>query len=236
MSLVLYNSPDSCGIIIRYTLERLGLSYADHVIDRAQREHKKDVYLKLNPQGLMPVLKDGSLVMYETGAILLYLADKHPESKIFPGYQSAERAEALKWLFFITSALHADLRIYWYAGQYCAHQNNVPDIRSQMIARALKSFRWIEEYMGSLTHDFIGGQSPGILDYYLAHMVRGAVLYPIDQQDFDPEWAEFPAIRKWAALMQERPEILQAAKKEFIPTPILLTPERPDIDPARLVG
>ena len=50
------------------------------LVDRTQRAHKSAEYLKLNPNGLIPVLEDGALVLYETAAICLHLVDTHPET------------------------------------------------------------------------------------------------------------------------------------------------------------
>ena len=62
--------------IVRIALEELGLAYEAIRVDRAAGEHRSPGYLGLNPQGLIPVLEDGDLVLFETGAILLHLADR----------------------------------------------------------------------------------------------------------------------------------------------------------------
>lgn len=76
MTLRLHWSPDSANIVVRMALEELGLPFSGVRLNRAAGELKRPAYLALNPQGLLPVLEDGNLVLFETGAILLHLADR----------------------------------------------------------------------------------------------------------------------------------------------------------------
>ena len=59
-------------------LEEIGAPYERVHVDRAANAHKAPAYLQLNPNGLIPVLVDGDLVLYETAAIALHLCDTHP--------------------------------------------------------------------------------------------------------------------------------------------------------------
>jgi len=90
-------------------LHEIGAPFELHLVDRAQREHKSPAYLALNPNGLIPVLVDGELVLYETAAICLHLADTHPAAQLAPPLASAERAHFYKWLVWLTNTLQATL-------------------------------------------------------------------------------------------------------------------------------
>ena len=61
-------------------------------MDRARNEHKEPAYLALNPNGLIPVLTDGELVLYETAAIVLHLCDTHAAAHLAPAVGTHERA------------------------------------------------------------------------------------------------------------------------------------------------
>ena len=234
--LTLYNSPDSCGLIVRYALEAIGVGY-DHVeLDRSIQQHKSRDYLALNPAGMIPVLKHGDLVMSETAAILLHLADQYPETQLLPALKTPERSLAYKWLLFVANALHADLRVYWYAGRYTDNGDQAADVRENVAQRIKDNFRICEDYLARNKGFFGGEETPNIVDYYLAHMVRGACVYPLDCQDFDPEWTSYPALREWACKLQDRPEIIRACEKESIPCPAIIVAQLPQLDPQRLVG
>jgi glutathione S-transferase len=79
---------------------------------------KTPEYLKLNPNGLIPVLVDGELVLYETAAIVLHLVDTHPSANLAPKIGTAERAHFYKWLMWLTNTLQAALILYFYPERY----------------------------------------------------------------------------------------------------------------------
>ena len=87
-------------------LEESGLPYTVHAMDLSTKVQKQPWYLALSPHGRIPVIVDDDgpdrIVLFESGAILIYLAEK--AGMLLP-MAPAARAEALKWLFFATSNL-----------------------------------------------------------------------------------------------------------------------------------
>ena len=84
-------------------LEELGLPYDVHKVDLGANEQKTDAFLALNPNHKIPVLEDGERVVWESGAILLYLGETHdPDGRILP---SAHRWEAIQYAFFQTGGI-----------------------------------------------------------------------------------------------------------------------------------
>ena len=79
-------------------LEELGIEYQRILVDRTQNAQKMTAYLQLNPNGLIPVLVDGDLVIYESAAICLHLCDTHPQARFAPDVGTPERAHFYKWL------------------------------------------------------------------------------------------------------------------------------------------
>lgn len=71
-------------------------------------EHKRPDFLQLNPAGKVPVLVDGDLVIPESAAIVLYLADKYPEKALLPT-DLALRAHAYRWVMFAVTELEQPL-------------------------------------------------------------------------------------------------------------------------------
>ena len=102
MTLDLYTSATPNGYKVSIMLEELGLKYKVHKIDLGKQTQKKEWFLKLNPNGRIPVLKDNenNKVIFESGAILYYLAIKY--NKFF--YEE-KRTEIMQWLMFQMSAL-----------------------------------------------------------------------------------------------------------------------------------
>jgi glutathione S-transferase len=80
----LHYDPGTAAMIPHILLEELGERFELVPVSRAERAHKQPAYLRLNPNGLIPVLVDGDLVLYETAAIVLHLADTHPQAQLAP--------------------------------------------------------------------------------------------------------------------------------------------------------
>ena len=91
--LKLHYHPSDASLMPHILLEELGVPFALQLVDRAINAQKSPAYLKLSPNGLIPVLEDGALVVYETPAILLHLADTHPQAGLVPDIGTPERAQ-----------------------------------------------------------------------------------------------------------------------------------------------
>jgi glutathione S-transferase len=76
----LYEFAPTRSIRVRWTLQELGAEFASVTVNMLAGEHRSPEFLKLNPAGKLPVLVDDDLVLTESVAIVLYLADKYPES------------------------------------------------------------------------------------------------------------------------------------------------------------
>ena len=110
----LYYHPGNASLAVHILLEELGVPFTLRLVDRANAAHKSPEYLKLNPNGLIPVLVDGDLVLYESVAICLHLADTHPEAKLAPPLATKERAHFYKWFIWCSATLQAMLMHYFY--------------------------------------------------------------------------------------------------------------------------
>lgn len=95
----LYTDSSPNGFKITIALEELGLPYQLHHVRIEQNEHQTAEFLKLNPYGRIPVLvdEDADLILFESAAILLYLAEK--TGQLLPRTQ-AQKWAAIKWLMF----------------------------------------------------------------------------------------------------------------------------------------
>jgi GSH-dependent disulfide-bond oxidoreductase len=98
--ITLYSSPTPNGWKVSIALEELGLPYELRPIELGAREQKEPWYLALNPNGRIPTIVDhdaGDFAVFESGAILIYLAEK--AGKLL-GSDAKSRSRALQWLMF----------------------------------------------------------------------------------------------------------------------------------------
>lgn len=112
--LILHYYPGNSSLTPHMLLEEIGVPYQLELVDRVNQAHKSVAYLKLNPNGLIPVFVDADLVLYETAAICLHLADTHPQARLAPALATPERAHFYKRLIWLTNTMQAMLMHYFY--------------------------------------------------------------------------------------------------------------------------
>ncbi|MGO4448634.1 glutathione S-transferase N-terminal domain-containing protein [Phyllobacterium sp. TAF24] len=106
--LQLYSLPTPNGVKVSIMLEELGLPYEVHLIDIGKNESWTPEFLSLNPNGKIPAIIDPDgpdgkpLALFESGAILLYLAEK--TGKFLPS-DPARRYQTIQWVFFQMAAI-----------------------------------------------------------------------------------------------------------------------------------
>jgi GST-like protein len=93
----LYTAPTPNGFKVSIALEELGLPYQVHVVDIRSGAQFEPAFLKISPNNKIPAIVDGELSIFESGAILVYLADKTGRLLAPSG---PARYTALSWLFF----------------------------------------------------------------------------------------------------------------------------------------
>jgi len=87
---------------VRLTVAVLGLPIEEQTIDLARGEHRSPAYLALNPNGAIPTLVDGDLVLTESRAIMQYLAARKPDAGLVPRDEAAH-ADVTRWQFWDAS-------------------------------------------------------------------------------------------------------------------------------------
>jgi glutathione S-transferase len=121
--LQLHYYPGTAAMAPHILLEEIGAPFQLVLVDRMADAHKAPSYLKLNLNGLIPVLTDGDLVLYESVAIGLYLCDKYPDAGLAPALGTAERAHFYKWMVWLTNTLQSTLIVYFYPERWVNEGN-----------------------------------------------------------------------------------------------------------------
>ncbi|EGI78054.1 glutathione S-transferase family protein [Hylemonella gracilis] len=105
MSIVLYHHPYSRAANTLWMLEETGVPYDLRHVDILKGAQKAPDILALNPMGKLPILVDGSVVVTESAAIGLYLADRYAAGRLAPALDDPDRATYLRWSFFAPSVI-----------------------------------------------------------------------------------------------------------------------------------
>lgn len=133
----LHYSPSTAAMAPHILLEELGVPYEKVLVDTSRGAHRSAAYRKLNPNGLIPTLTDGDLVLYESAAICLHLCDAHPQVGLAPALGTAERAHFYKSLMWLTNTLQSTLIIYFYPERWMDEGNSagVAELKSHAEAK-----------------------------------------------------------------------------------------------------
>jgi GSH-dependent disulfide-bond oxidoreductase len=192
MSITLYTAPTPNGWKISIALEEMGLPYEVRVIDFASNEQKSDWYVKINPNGRIPALIDDGFELFESGAILLYLAEK--TGKFLPK-DTQGRSRVIQWLMFQMSGVGPMM------GQANVFLRYFPEKIQAAIDRyqreVTRLFSVMDKQLSAHEH-IAGGYS--IADMALWPWVSGH------------EWSgvsvdEFPHLKRWLGLVGARPAV-----------------------------
>jgi glutathione S-transferase len=205
-SVCLHYAPDNASLCVRLALEFAGRPYETALVDRANTGQRSARYLKLNPVGLIPTLETPSGPIFETGAILLWLADQAPGT-LMPAPDAPGRGSALSWLFWMSNTLHPTLRSLFYPEQYLpAAPSSLRHAAKHRLAGHLDLLeaRWAPDHVAQMC--------------YLAPMLRWPAIYGGPTEWFD--LADWPRLHLFAQVFEQMPATLRAAAAEGLgPTP-----------------
>ena len=170
----LHYFPSTASMAPHVLLEEIGAPFQLVLVDRTQGVHKTQQYLQLNPNGLIPVLTEGDLVLYESAAICLHLCDSHPEAALAPPLGSAERAHFYKWLMWLTNSLQATLSICFYPERWMNASNPVgaAELRSHAEARVNVLLDQLDSELARNKGPWLLGNQYTALDAYAMMLCR----------------------------------------------------------------
>lgn len=168
----LYYYPGNANLAPHILLEEIGADYELVLVDRNKNEQKSAEYLRLNPAGRIPVLVDGGLVLYETAAICLHLADRHADAQLAPALGSKERAQFYKWLVYLTNTLQAELLLYFYPERLADDAAAAAQIKTHAERRVGEMLDLIEATLAAGAGPFLLGAQYRAVDPYLLMLCR----------------------------------------------------------------
>ncbi len=196
----LYYSPGACSLSPHITLLEAGLKATLVKVDT--KTHKlaggEDFYA-INGKGYVPVLElDDGRRLTEGPAIVQYLADLRPESRLVPPAGSFERYRLQEWLNFITSELHKQY------GPFFAP--NTPAEYKAILRDKLRSrLEWLAGRLGG--NDYLLGSQFTVADAYLYTILRWSPFVDIDL-------AKWPVVAAYKARVEARPHVREALLAE----------------------
>jgi GST-like protein len=176
--LQLYSLPTPNGVKVSIMLEEIGLPYEAHLIDIGANETWGPEYLSLNPNGKIPAIIDPdgpggqALALFESGAILLYLAEK--TGKLLPA-DPAHRYQTIQWVFFQVGAVGPMFGQLGFFHKFAGKDYEDKRPRDRYVAESKRLLGVLEQRLNG--RDFMMGADFTIADIALLGMVRNLVGY-----------------------------------------------------------
>jgi glutathione S-transferase len=205
----LYYHPGNASLAPHMLLEEIGAPFELVFVDRANAAHRSPEYLKLNPNGQIPVLVEGNFVLYEAAAICLHLADRYPDAKLAPPLQTPERAHFYQWLFWCTNTLQAMLMHYFYSERMVddGDANAAAQVRNRAEARAGDMLDRLDEQLASHDGDWLLGSGFSAVDPYALMLCRWT-------RNFARPARSLPRLAPYLQRMLARPAVQRAFATE----------------------
>jgi len=168
----LHHFPGNASMTPHMVLEELGVPYELVLVDRTIHAQRSPGYLKLNPNGKIPVLVDGDLVLYETAAIVLHLADTHPGAGLAPPLGTPERALFYKWLMWLANTLQAEMPLYFYAERWADTPEAAAQVKSHAQEHIAGMIDQLDAELARHGGPWFLGERYSVLDPYVLMLAR----------------------------------------------------------------
>lgn len=201
----LYEFAPTRSIRARWMLQELGIDFEAVTVSLPSGAHRNPEYLEINPAGKVPALVDGDLRLTESGAIVLYLAEKYPERGFMPA-DPGQRAEVYRWMFFAITELEQPLwRIARHTALYPEHERLPADV-----SLARREFTEMAAVLETHMKDraYVAGDRVSAADFVVAYTL-----------DWGGEarllGADFPTLRAYVERMYARPRAPQRIGEIF---------------------
>ncbi len=190
----LYEFGPTRSIRVRWTLQELDVPFEPIVVNMMKGEHRQPAFLDINPAGKLPALVDDDLVLTESMAIVIYLAEKYSEKGFIPA-DVKQRAEFHKWMMFTATELEQPL---W---RIARNTNLYPEEKRQPtdVEMAADDFR----PMATVLDEHLDGREYVVGDH--ATVADFALAYTLDWANEALLLGEFPRLQTYMMRMYARP-------------------------------
>ena len=189
--LKIYHAPRTRGFRVVWLCEELGTPYQIIPVDMSPAYRRSPEWRKLNPVGKVPVMSDGELVMFESGAMVQYVLDRYGDGRLQPRPGTAEHAIYLQWSWFAEATFARPLGEIVNHRRAFAETDQSPAVVEEMRARV---WLCVEALDGALTgRDWLVGDEMTGADIMMGYTLM--LVPPLAPGELPPAVARY-----WASL------------------------------------
>ncbi|HNP35666.1 MAG TPA: glutathione S-transferase family protein [Woeseiaceae bacterium] len=191
----LYYSPGTASIAVHLVLLELGVPYQLELVDFDRKLQRSEPYLRLNPLGQVPTLLIDGQPYAESAALLMMLADRHPEARLAPPPGTARRNEWYQWLVFQSNVLGASFRNWFYPSDLGSAEH-LPAVKAALQSRVEGAWERLEKHLA--------GHGPYLLGDELSTADLQLIMYMRWSRNMPRSALDWPALKQFAKLLRER--------------------------------
>jgi len=191
----LYYSPGSASMVVHLALLEIGTPYRLELVDLSAGAQRDPRYLKLHPHGLVPTLVVDGAPVTESAALLMLLAERHPEAHLAPAPGSPARASWYQWVLYLANTVAPTFRFWFYPPELGAPEHPAP-VREALQSKIESAWGRVDTHLGANGPHLLGGEFSGA-DLYLTMLMRWSRKMPRPA-------TEWPALRHLADRVRAR--------------------------------
>lgn len=201
----LYYSPSTASLAVRWMLMEVGAPFELEQVDFATRQQHSPEFLALNPSGHVPVLLVDGRPYTEVSALLMLLAERHPEAGLAPAPGAPERPDYLSQMLFMANTIQPAFRAWYYP-----HEPAGPGPEEAVKARAAERIAGVWARYDARFADgraFVLGAERSVADLLLTMLIRWGRNLPVTA-------AAFPHLESYAGRMRRTPALREVHRLE----------------------
>lgn len=192
----LYYSPGAASMVVHLALLEIGVLHRLERVDFGEDAQHRPEYLRLNPRGQVPTLLIDGKPYFESAALLILLAERHPEAALAPPPGSEQRAAWYQWIAFLATALGPIYRQWFYPA----------DLGSTVHPPAVQAaLRKKIEDAWTLVDAQLADRGPYMLGEHFSGVDLLALMYMRWSRNMPRPATEWPALKVYADRLRTRP-------------------------------
>lgn len=192
----LYYSPGTASMVVHLALLEIGAPHELRLVDFDTKAQRDPAYLKLNPRGVVPTLVIDGRPLSESAALLMILAERHPEAQLAPGPGTPEREAWQQWVVYLSNTLMATYRFWFYPSELGTAEHT-PEVRAALQHKIEGVWVLLNAQLAAHGPYLLGQEFSGA-DLLLTMLMRWSRNMPRPA-------TEWPALRRLADLVRARP-------------------------------
>jgi len=210
MSYIIFGDKGTGAFSAEAALAEAGAQYEFRNISLDKNEQREPEFLKVNPSGKMPALKlPGGEIITESAAILLAVADRHPDAGLLPPHASFARAECYRWIVFLASEVYPMVEISDYPARFVPEGAEADGLKRKVQERIRERLLIVEKHVAG---PWLLSSGFSAADIYAAMFTRW-------RNTIGREWLEaghIPKLQAIAKALSERPRIAPVWQRHFV--------------------